>query len=444
MAPESFDVAREELAELVRRAEREGLRISIAGARHSMGGHTIYPDGVVLDMTPFNHMTLDEITGVLRVGAGARWKEVIPYLNRFGRSVIVMQSNDSFSVGGSVSVNCHGWQSGHPPIAATVRSLTLLRANGEVVQCNREKNAELFSLALGGYGLFGVILEVELDTALNQEYTVKRTIVSVHDYVNTYRAQVDSQSNVGMVFGRLSVAPDSFLDTGILTVFTETPDSAGQSCELTGSGIATLKRAIFRGSADNDYGKSLRWSLESRIGEFAFRKTVWRNQLLNDGVETLENRSSETTDILHEYFVPPEEFATFLSQVARITRDHDGDLLNVTVREVHEDTDTYLRYADKELFAFVMLFIQANSNDGDARMEAMTRDLIELAIGLGGHYYLPYRLHATPEQFARSYPRGNAFFERKRSYDRNEVFQNMFYLKYGKSTELEGVAAVLK
>ncbi len=44
----------------------------------------------------------------------------------------------------------------------------------------------------------------------------------------------------------------------------------------------------------------------------------------------------------------------------------------------------------------------------------------------GGTYYLPYCLHASPEQFARAYPQGREFFERKRAYDPDELFHNEF------------------
>ncbi|MHC4429478.1 MAG: FAD-binding protein, partial [Planctomycetota bacterium] len=69
------DAAERELAALVARARREGLRISIAGSRHTMGGHTIYPGGIALDMRGFNEMVLDEEARILRVGAGAVWSE---------------------------------------------------------------------------------------------------------------------------------------------------------------------------------------------------------------------------------------------------------------------------------------------------------------------------------------------------------------------------------
>jgi hypothetical protein len=99
---------------------------------------------------------------------------------------------------------------------------------------------------------------------------------------------------------------------------------------------------------------------------------------------------------------------------------------------VHEDTDTFLRYADRELFALVMLFNQARTPNADSRMEAMTRELIDAALEADGRYYLPYRLHATNDQFAKAYPQAAEFFERKRHYDPEEIFQNQFYLKYGR------------
>ena len=75
-------------------------------------------------------MRLDKERDLLHVGGGALWKDVIPYLDSLGRSVAVMQSNNSFSVGGSISVNCHGWQFNRPPIASTVESLRLMKADG--------------------------------------------------------------------------------------------------------------------------------------------------------------------------------------------------------------------------------------------------------------------------------------------------------------------------
>jgi FAD/FMN-containing dehydrogenase len=134
----------QQLRDILQRANAENKKISITGARHSMGGHVISPDGIVLDMRPYKWMSLDTATNILKVGSGAMWSEILDYLDGYDRSVGVMQAFANFSVGGSISVNGHGWQHNRAPVSSTVRSFTLLKSDGEIVRCSREKNAELF------------------------------------------------------------------------------------------------------------------------------------------------------------------------------------------------------------------------------------------------------------------------------------------------------------
>jgi FAD/FMN-containing dehydrogenase len=426
--------AESQLRDLINFARSKRLRVAIAGARHSMGGHTIYPDGIVLDMLPFNRMELNAETQTLRVGAGARWSEIVPYLDSLGYSVAIMQSNNNFSVGGSLSVNCHGWQHNQPPISSTVKSFRLMKADGAIVRCSRSENTELFSLALGGYGLFGVILDVELQVTPNERYLPEVEVLASDKYVARFVEKVDGNPAAGMVYGRLCVVPgeETFLREAILTVFHRSPCKREEIPLLRDAGFTALRRGIYRAQIGSDAGKKLRWRAEKRLGEQFFGKFFSRNQLLNEGAEVYQEQSPERTDILHEYFIPPAQFTQFLERVRSIVPKHRGDLLNVTVRNVKQDNDAFLRYADQDMFAFVMLFNQARTQEDDKRMEEMTQELIDAALACGGRYYLPYRLHATKAQFEKAYPRAPAWFERKRHYDPEEIFQNQFYTKYGR------------
>lgn len=422
-----LSIAKEQLRTVLKDAKAQGKKVAMAGSRHTMGGQTIYPDGISLDMTQFKQMQLDTATQILTVHSGAVWSDVVPYLNQQGYSVAVMQSNNDFSVGGTMSANAHGWQHNSPPFASTVESFRLMLADGTVVQCSRKENTEIFSLVLGGYGLFGIILDVNLMVVPNELYSAQRAIVPSKDYVETYRQQVSD--DVGMVYGRLSVAPDSFLSEAILTTYhkvTAEPESS-----LTTPSEAGLARTVFRGSVDSDYGKQLRWQLEKASGGEAGTK-VSRNQIINRPSSLFENHRQTETDILHEYFIPPESLEPFLEKCREIIPKYDLDLLNVTVRNVELDNDSYLRYADREMFGLVMLFHQQRSASDEAEMQALTQELVKAALEVGGRYYLPYRLHSTPEQFHRAYPQATQFFQLKCQYDPDEVFQNYFYTKYGR------------
>jgi FAD/FMN-containing dehydrogenase len=423
--------AEQELVQLLQRARQDKLPISIAGARHSMGGHTISPGGLIINMLPFNHMELDEKTDILTVGAGARWAQVLSYLNERGRSVAIMQASNNFTVGGSLSVNCHGWQQNRPPIASSVESLRLLRADGAVVRCSRTENQELFSLVLGGYGLFGVILDVQLRVAPNERYQPHLEIVPTNQYVQRFHKEVDGATDVGMVYGRLCVVPGekTFLREAILAVFHRVP---GPVPPLQDIGYHTLLRELYRAQIGSEDGKVMRWNWEkAAMGEMS-RRVFSRNQLLNTPVELYQEQNVDRTDILHEYFIPPGQVEAFLEQARAIIPRYHGDLLNATLRNVNKDTDTLLRYAPEDVFALVMLFNQERTDEANDRMEQMTRELIKAALNCGGRYYLTYRLHATQEQFGQAYPEAALFFERKRHYDPEELFQNQFYRTYGR------------
>ncbi|MEF4136242.1 FAD-binding protein, partial [Escherichia coli] len=81
-----------QLQELLIYAQENHLKVSLSGAKHSMGGHTIYPEGIALNMLPYNHMSFDEKTNILTIGSGATWEQALQYLDQYGKSIAVMQS----------------------------------------------------------------------------------------------------------------------------------------------------------------------------------------------------------------------------------------------------------------------------------------------------------------------------------------------------------------
>ncbi|HEY3789011.1 MAG TPA: FAD-binding oxidoreductase [Urbifossiella sp.] len=435
--PADPTVAEEQLRTLLRRARTENLPIAIAGARHSMGGHTIAPGGISIQMLGFNRMEFDEKSEILTVGSGALWSDVLPFLDARGHSIIVMQSNDSFTVGGSLSVNCHGWQVGTAPFVSTVELFRLMTADGETRNCSRVENADLFSLAAGGYGLFGVILDVRLRVAPNARYRVERAIFPAEQYEAEFARRVEAVADADMAFGRLCVVPGkpTFLREAILTSFHRDPAADGVIPAMKPIADGGLSRAIFRSSIGSEYGKALRWDAEKYIGTAVFGHYFSRNQILHTGVERFQERSADRVDILHESFIPKGQVAAFVEKLRAIIPRHEVDLLNVTVRSVRRDEETVLRYASKDMFAFVLLFNQPLIEGADAKLEAATREIVDVALALGGSYYLPYRLHATTEQFRRAYPDAPRFFAEKLKYDPLGIFQNGFSRRYGPSSQ---------
>lgn len=417
------------LRALLKEAAAEGRPVCVGGARHSMGGQSLIRDGFAASLG--GRIEPDTARRIVRVSGGARWRDVIAVLDPLGFSPAVTQSNHDFSVGGTLCVNAHGWAVPFGPFGATVKRFRLMLADGMVMTCSREENAELFALAIGGYGLFGIVIDAELDMADNALLTARPEVMPAREFAPRFVAAA-RESGVRMAYGRLSVARESYLGEALLVSYRP---AATQPSPLppprTADAFHYLSRKVFRAQSGSEAAKKRRWYLETVLGpRTAARKAVTRNAILNIPVAALADTDRRRTDILHEYFVPPERFADFLAACRDVIPPSGQDLLNVTLRWLEPDTASVLSFAPEPRIAAVMLFPQQMTAEAEEQMRAMTEALIDRVIALGGSYYLPYRLHARGDQLSKAYPRVEEFVAKKRAYDPQLRFRNLMWERY--------------
>ena len=106
---------------------------------------------------------------------------------------------------------------------------------------------------------------------------------------------------------------------------------------------------------------------------------------------------------------------------------HEYDsLLNVTVREIAQDVDSALPYAREDMFGLVILFTIDRTIEAEKGILAMASQLIDLAVSLGGTFYLPYRNFASPGTNQRGYPGFSRFLAKKKEFDPQEIFSSGF------------------
>jgi FAD/FMN-containing dehydrogenase len=152
---------------------------------------------------------------------------------------------------------------------------------------------------------------------------------------------------------------------------------------------------------------------------------------MHDSVAYIRNNLRSETDILHEYFIPRDQFIPFVDGLRRIVQEHDVNLLNASVRVIHPESN-FLNYAPAEMYSIVLYINQPVTSEGSEKMGVVTRELIDLTAEVNGRFFLPYQLHYTPEQLQRSYPMIGDFFAAKKAYDPEGLFTNTWYEKYGK------------
>jgi FAD/FMN-containing dehydrogenase len=418
-----------ELRATLGEAASAGRPVAFGGARHSMGGQSLPRNGIAASLaTPA--IEPDTARKIYRVSAGARWRDVIRALDPIGFSPAVTQSNHDFSVGGTLSVNAHGWPVPYGPFGSTVQRFRIMLADGSVLTCSNSENAELFRLAVGGYGLFGIVIDAELAMAENTLLMPESKLIKADAFAARFVARANDAS-VRMLYGRLSVAREGFLREALLVAYAQAPQQPVRlPSPKNSSAFSMLSREIFRAQIGSERGKRARWMAETRLIPKVGQVALTRNTLLNEPVAALADRNASRTDILHEYFVAPDRLNDFLAACREIVPAHQQDLLNVTLRYVDADESSVLTYAPQPRIAAVMLFVQKRTAEADDDMRAMTVKLIDRVIALGGSYYLPYRLHATREQMRAAYPRLDEFVVAKRRADPQLRFRNALWDTY--------------
>ncbi|MFZ4756775.1 MAG: FAD-binding oxidoreductase [Burkholderiaceae bacterium] len=426
--PESVWIAR--LRDALQTAERERRPLVVGGARHSMGAQSLARDGTAVTFD-IDRCELDRAAGIARVHAGTRWHQVIATLDPLGFSPAVMQSNSDFSVGATFSVNAHGWPAPYAAFGSTVRALRLMLADGSIVICSRTEQPELFAMAMGGYGLVGVLLDLEIEVVENRLMRPRFERMAADDFAPRFITALRGDPSVKMIYGRLNVARADLFTEALLVTWRADPTPSSGLPPVTRRGALTgVSRELYRAQVGSEAGKKARWIAETVAAPKTGSGVATRNALMNEPVSNLEGRDRRRTDILHEYFVSPDRFGAFLAACRELIPKARAEFLNVTLRYVAADDTPVLAYAGTERIAAVMSFSQEISPEGEADMITLTEALIDRVGAIGGSFYLPYRLHARPDQVQALYPRSSRFAQRKRQHDPRGVFRHALWDAY--------------
>jgi len=423
-------------------AREHKLSITSAGVRHSMGGHAFRKGGIVLDMRTFNRIVLNDAAKTIAVQPGATWHDIQNALHpRF--AVQAMQSTDIFTVGGSISVNAHGMDHQAGAIAKSIKSMRVMLADGSLKTASPTENKELFDLVVGGYGLFGVIVEVELTIADNLVYQTGRRVLDYGEFPALFADRIEKDSNVALMYGHLSTAPSTFLREMLLYTYTKADSTDAQRKPLGEPSGTKLRRLTINLSKRGPFFQEMKWFSEKHIEHRMETCTVTRaqaigsaeaclvsrNDPMHDSVPYLRNALPDETDILHEYFIPRGQFVSFVDGLRKVLTDNKTNVLNASVRIVHQENN-FLTYSPEPAFSVVLYINQTTDDDGNRRMKKATEDLIDLTIAHKGRFFLPYQLYYSRDQLQRSYPQIHDFFAAKRKYDPAGLFTNTFYQKY--------------
>lgn len=432
--PETLD----DVVEAIRFASRENRPISVAGCRHAMGGQQFVSDGLLLDIRSLAQIAhFDLNTGLIRVGAGIQWPALISeYLaaqadGETSWGIAQKQTGaDTFTLGGSLSANVHGRGLSLRPIVQDVEAFTLVRADGTVAACSRRENPDLFALAIGGYGLFGVIADVTL--RLTPQHRLERTVEIITS--DELEGKFSQRIAEGFVFGDFQFSIDEtspdFLREGVFSCYrpTERPAPSRPERELEEVGWLQLLHLAYTNRA-LAFKKYAEYYL-STSGQVYWSDLHQLSPYLPDYARRIQKMTGSTSPsslMITELYVPRDKLASFLQDAARELGSHQVTVIYGTVRLIEKDTESFLAWARESYGCIIFNLIVEPGPAGREKAAGAFRALIDLAIANGGNYYLTYHRFATATQVRQCYPQFDNFLAAKRQHDPTGLFQSDWY-----------------
>lgn len=413
-------------------AEPGTAPFSVAGFRASQGGHTLVPQGRMLtteiltrplevdpgDYDPLQPRREGARPPQVRVGSGALWSQVHHALHPYGLAPLVHQSSCHFSVGGSISVNCHGRDPRQGPLSSVLRSVDVQLADGSQRSASREQEPELFRAVAGGYGSCGMVTAAQMrvgpNLVLEQRGRVMGSLSAYAGHLADIIARREGTDRIHLHYGWLrctdaltlydDVLGVDYLDAGLPHAVTggELRVETWGETELMRAGWAAARRRTSGVRRDL-------WSLA--VDQLRQPQQACRLDWMRAAIGFTSYRGSEDQDILQEYFVPLAQFERMVAALRRIYTAAAANVLSTTVRIVRaEDAAgrTHLAYApDAERVCIAVdlnIPVDPQTRVPPDAVRAWLRLCVDAALDCGGTYYLPYYPVATLQQFRAGFP----------------------------------------
>ncbi|SDO99450.1 FAD binding domain-containing protein [Streptomyces sp. cf386] len=156
VTPASVD----ELSAAIRRAAEDGLKVKAVGSGHSFTSIAA-TDGVLIRpqlLTGIRNIDREAMT--VTVEAGTPLKRLNLALAREGLSLTNMGDIMEQTVSGATSTGTHGTGRDSASIAAQIKGLELVTADGSVLACSEKENPEVFAAARIGLGALGIVTAI--------------------------------------------------------------------------------------------------------------------------------------------------------------------------------------------------------------------------------------------------------------------------------------------
>lgn len=208
-------------------ARRFGLKLSVKGGGHSIGGHSVNNGGLVIDMRRMNNIRVDAENRTAWAQSGAVAREFLAAVEPYGLAVPFGDAGSvglgGITLGGGIGylVRKHGLT------IDNLLGIEMVTADGQIIQATETENPELFWALRGGGGNFGVVTGfqyrlVEVPQIYGGALVLPATKDVIREYAKLSLEAPEELTSISMVIKAppMPFIPEDKVGTPSLIVFT--------------------------------------------------------------------------------------------------------------------------------------------------------------------------------------------------------------------------------
>ncbi|MEO7454371.1 MAG: FAD-binding oxidoreductase [Fimbriimonadales bacterium] len=392
-------VDKQGILEAIDEAGRTGLKIALKGGGNSYGDAFQSPEGVVIDLSRMTRiLSYDRQTGVIRCEPGVTIEALWEHVIGDGWWPPVVSGTSKVTLGGALAANIHGKNNFHAgPIGEHVRSFRLLKVDGTSVECNQDD--DLFYAVIGGFGLLGVITEIELQLKRIHSGKLRVEAFASGNWDETIRIFAEQENHdylvawidgfaQGQCAGRGLIHAADYLDEGEDPHPEETLSVRAQELPDTAMGwIPKSKMHSLMSPFVSRFGMRFTNALKFRSAKKEHGKVILQRfaefNFLLDSVPNWKFAYKPGALIQYQAFIPKENAQITLADITEYARDRKHPPF-LAVMKRHRPDKFLLSHA-VDGYSLALDFPVGRRNRED--LWALTAELDRLVLAAGGRFY---------------------------------------------------------
>lgn len=367
-----------------------------------------------LDLNRF--LSFDEQTGILNCEAGVSFTEILDVFVQRGWFLPVTPGTKFITVGGAIASDIHG-KNHHieGSFSKHLLSFQLAIPSGELLECSREENSDVFNATCGGMGLTGFIYSAKfklkkIETAyISLESTIARNLDDIFRQFEAGMKWTYSVAWIDCMTGGKSAGRSIFLKgehTRLNELRNEKPFQIPEKGNLNipfNFPAFALNRLSFRMLNGLYFNKEFNRSKQKVISYDPYFYPL-------DSINNWNRAYGKRGFVQYQLVLPPEKSFDALIQILEKIRKSGMGTFVTVLKYFGKQTEGLIAFP-MEGYTLALDFPVSDS------LFPFLNQLDEIVLKAGGRLYLTKDSRMSPEMFRAGYPGIDEFLEIKKRLD---------------------------